>query len=71
MRGSISSKLCPARKEKKRTKLLPKTFSMIIYDLNRGETKVWKMEKRMEVELRHTFGHISDIILVILAATGP
>lgn len=39
-------------------------------DLKWDGTRVWELEK-VEAESRHTFGHISNIILVVLAAAVP
>lgn len=40
------------------------------HDPRKDGTRVWELE-RMEVEPILTLGHISGIVLVVLAATGP
>lgn len=93
MRGSISSRVCPAVRENSQDEAeiptLPETTPghcpfpplcchhspfMCLVKLPRVQSqdrgRVWELEE-VQVESHHTFGDISDVILVVLAATVP
>lgn len=40
------------------------------HDPRRGGARIWELEKG-EAEPKRTFGHVTDTVLVVLAATGP